>query len=121
MQHRQQLILDLVLTDNTFQKRRDRFGAEVWQGKCIHCGTALVVGLDGRCGAEVTVEHIVPQSHGGSNQLENLALSCARCNHQKGYMQDSKKRGEAGLERLIALLQSRRQARWRPPPSEAQR
>lgn len=118
MRARQQLILALVLTDQTFQKRQARFGEAVWQGKCIHCGCALVVGLDGSCGREVTVEHIIPQHHGGDEALENLALSCARCNHQKGYMQDPKKRGDTRLEHLIQVLQSRRKARWRPLPTD---
>ena len=30
------------------------------------------------------MEHMVPQSRGGSNQQDNLVPSCARCNHKKG-------------------------------------
>ena len=30
------------------------------------------------------VEHIVARQHGGSNELDNLALSCRRCNLKKG-------------------------------------
>jgi len=30
------------------------------------------------------VEHIVAKSHGGSDDLGNLALSCQRCNLRKG-------------------------------------
>ena len=30
------------------------------------------------------VDHILPQKHGGSAELENLALACFRCNSHKG-------------------------------------
>ena len=30
------------------------------------------------------IEHVVPRKHGGSDQLENLALACAECNLHKG-------------------------------------
>ena len=30
------------------------------------------------------VDHIIPQSHGGADHLENLQLLCAHCNRVKG-------------------------------------
>lgn len=30
------------------------------------------------------VEHIIPRQHGGSDDLDNLALACRRCNLYKG-------------------------------------
>ncbi len=30
------------------------------------------------------VEHIIPRKHGGSDQLDNLALACPDCNLHKG-------------------------------------
>lgn len=33
--------------------------------------------------AEATLEHIKPLSEGGSSHQENLAISHARCNHQR--------------------------------------
>lgn len=32
---------------------------------------------------EATLEHIKPQSEGGSSHLENLAISHGRCNNQR--------------------------------------
>lgn len=36
----------------------------------------------------VTVEHLQPSSRGGTNKLENLALSCDTCNNEKGELTD---------------------------------
>jgi hypothetical protein len=47
---------------------------------CYYCTTPF----SGRRPA--TIEHIVPASRGGSNECQNLALTCAPCNHSKGYM-----------------------------------
>jgi 5-methylcytosine-specific restriction endonuclease McrA len=33
--------------------------------------------------AEATLEHIQPLSEGGNSHVENLAISHARCNHQR--------------------------------------
>lgn len=45
--------------------------------KCCYCGAKLSL----RSG---TVEHIVPQSKGGKNTLENTAIACKACNNIKG-------------------------------------
>ena len=36
------------------------------------------------CDAHMTIEHIVPLSHGGSYDLYNLALACFGCNNTRG-------------------------------------
>ena len=33
---------------------------------------------------ELTIEHIIPLSIGGTNDDNNIALACAPCNHQRG-------------------------------------
>jgi len=35
-------------------------------------------------GAQMQIEHIIPQAKGGSSEQENLWLSCAWCNSFKG-------------------------------------
>jgi hypothetical protein len=35
---------------------------------------------------EITIDHIVPRSIGGSNMLSNLVLACYRCNHSYGSL-----------------------------------
>ena len=37
--------------------------------------------------ADATLEHIKPLSEGGNSHLENLAISHAVCNHQRGRPQ----------------------------------
>ncbi|MBS2028979.1 MAG: HNH endonuclease [Deltaproteobacteria bacterium] len=107
-------ILSIVATDRTFEKLEVR-GAAVWQGKCIHCNSHLTIGADGEPISRATIEHILPRTHGGTNEARNLALACARCNHQKGVRLDPRRRGDPTLEAVIATLQARRLARWREP------
>lgn len=40
---------------------------------CTHCGSA----------DELTVDHIVPLSRGGENELENMQILCKSCNSRK--------------------------------------
>ncbi len=34
-------------------------------------------------GDELTIDHVVPRSHGGKSTWENCVLACVRCNHSK--------------------------------------
>ena len=43
---------------------------------CWVCGKHVPV-------QDATLEHIIPQSAGGSSHLDNLAISHAACNHQR--------------------------------------
>ncbi len=33
---------------------------------------------------EMTIEHLLPRSSGGTNSWENLRLSCKQCNNSRG-------------------------------------
>ena len=48
---------------------RDRF-------TCQYCGTQP--GSE-----ELTIDHVVPRSHGGESTWENCVLACVTCNHRK--------------------------------------
>ena len=106
------LLLAAAVTDRTFEKTV-LDGKPVWVGKCLHCGRKLVVGDDGRARGEATLEHVWPQTQGGTNDVENLAVACARCNREKGTRHDHRK-GQR-LDEVVALLRARRQERWREP------
>lgn len=106
------LLLAAAVTDRTFDKQL-LDGQAVWVGKCIHCNTRLVVGDDGRARGQATLEHVWPQTQGGTDAVDNLAVACARCNREKGKRHDHK-RGER-LDEVVALLRARRMERWRDP------
>ncbi len=118
---RPQLILALVASDRTFKPavlRAHQPAHVVWVGKCIHCRASLVVDPVRPANSQATVEHIVPQSLQGGNTKENLALACARCNHQKGSRLDPLGLQNPRLMQVITVLQQERRRRYREPPSE---
>ena len=75
----------------------------------------LVVGYDGLLLGRASIEHIVPRAHGGRDDLANLALACAACNHERGVRHDHHRRDDPKLLALIEQLQRRRRERWRAP------
>lgn len=112
MNHRRLLLLAAAVTDATFA-RVTLDGQLAWVGKCLHCGKKLVVRDDGRPISEATLEHVWPQTQGGTDDLANLAVACAGCNREKGARHDH--RGGQRLDEVVAVLQARRLERWRDP------
>lgn len=56
--------------------------AEAQNHKCCWCGTDTT---DVRkVWNSSTVEHVTPKSFGGSDDPENLAMSCNKCNNARG-------------------------------------
>lgn len=45
---------------------------------CIWCGMAIEDGL------QLTLDHLIPSSQGGSNKATNLVTCCHRCNSSRG-------------------------------------
>ncbi|KYF62199.1 HNH endonuclease [Sorangium cellulosum] len=109
---RRRLILDIVATDATFERTEIR-GQAAWAGKCIHCLSHVVVGLDGEPIQRATIEHIVPRTHGGTDALDNLALACGRCNALKGMRLDVRRRDDPKLVAVIERLRERKASRRR--------
>ena len=64
--------------------RRDR-------NLCLYCGGHFQ-------DTELTRDHVMPRSRGGSDTWDNVVAACKRCNHQKGH----RLVGETRLE-LLAL------------------
>lgn len=98
--------------DSTFARTVVR-GEPAWVGKCIHCNARLVIGLDDQSDGAATIEHIVPRTHGGDDDLRNLAIACPRCNALKGKRLDHRRREDPILTQVIETLRARRLARWR--------
>lgn len=47
-----------------------------YKGHCAYCGQPLEAGT-------FTVDHVIPQSKGGGDNIENLLPCCHRCNQLK--------------------------------------
>jgi hypothetical protein len=45
---------------------------------CSYCGASV------EDGAKLTLDHLTPHSHGGSNHETNLATCCLKCNSSRG-------------------------------------
>jgi len=59
------------------------------QNRCQYCGKKFGT-------AELSLDHVIPRSHGGPSTWENVVCACLRCNVQKG----GRTPGEANL-RLV--------------------
>lgn len=58
----------------------------LWQrasGICPDCGKKMLL-KNPRSNAYMTVDHIVPKSVGGTNNIENLRATCKKCNQLRG-------------------------------------
>ena len=112
------LLLWAAATDDTFEeRRRGPQQRRVLYGKCIHCRRRHEIAADGTPLTSATLEHIVPRTHGGGDELENIAIACARCNGLKGARLDCRDWDDPTLQQVIETLRARRRARRREPPS----
>jgi len=48
--------------------------------RCVYCGITSKQ-------THLTVDHILPQSKGGKNTIENMITSCSQCNRGKGSLE----------------------------------
>ena len=48
-------------------------------GRCEYCGVSEQYFLQ-----EFQIEHVIPKCHRGTDEIENLAFACQRCNLHKG-------------------------------------
>lgn len=109
---KRRLLLRVAATDRTFEEKQ-LDGEAVLEGKCIHCRKKLVLARDGTPLNGATLEHILPKNHGGTDELENLAIACARCNAEKGLRHDHKRRDDPKLRAVVERLQTRKRERRR--------
>lgn len=50
---------------------------------CCYCGRPTVE-RRGEDDDRATIEHVIPQSRGGTDSLDNLRIACRRCNWARG-------------------------------------
>lgn len=62
---------------------------EKFERTCVYCGKKDI---------PLQIEHIIPKSRGGTNRINNLAISCQRCNQKKGN-KTAKEFGFPGLQK----------------------
>lgn len=77
--------------------------AETARFRCGYCLTSQhIVGL------QFEIDHIIPESHGGTNDEDNLWLACSGCNGHKGAQTD----GNDPIAKARVPLFDPRQQTW---------
>ena len=72
----QQYLFNLETTSSQEAKRMWRQKIkERWQYKCAYCGS----------GKNLTIDHIVPRSKGGTDFTKNVVCCCHNCNQSKSH------------------------------------
>ncbi len=75
---------DKMPTKSVVFTRRNLYKRD--RNTCQYCGTKPGT-------AELTIDHVVPRSHGGKSNWENCVLACVSCNRRKADLNPN----EAGL------------------------
>lgn len=71
------LVYGTVRKKSCISKRKIRTLREIQQNSCAYCDKEMV---------DYHVDHITPISVGGTNNIDNLCLSCPACNFLAGSM-----------------------------------
>jgi hypothetical protein len=72
----QDYLFNLYVTNGSQAKRLWRQQIkEKWDHKCAYCDST----------ENLTIDHIVPQSKGGTNTAKNVVCCCHSCNHSKSH------------------------------------
>jgi 5-methylcytosine-specific restriction endonuclease McrA len=50
--------------------------------RCVYCGIDLLKN-------EVHIDHVIAESQGGTTSFNNLQVTCAKCNLEKGILSES--------------------------------
>ena len=72
------------MTELRLSEKRKKVVAKNADGFCEYCRSQQSL-----CPATFHIEHILPQAQGGTDALDNLALSCGGCNGHKGIKTDA--------------------------------
>jgi len=72
----EELLYNLEAITSSEAKRKWRQSIkEKWNYECAYCGEK----------DNLTLDHIVPRSKGGSDRVTNVICSCKECNNDKGH------------------------------------
>jgi 5-methylcytosine-specific restriction endonuclease McrA len=50
--------------------------------RCVYCGVDLELN-------EIHIDHVIPESKGGPTNIQNLQVTCRKCNTEKGALSES--------------------------------
>lgn len=98
--YKKNLLASLVHKRSHWTHTRTRL-AEAQNWKCCFCGVYMTEHHGKK--NSVTVEHVLAQSKGGSDDPSNLAASCSRCNGNRGnvdieYFLANKVKGQSSAQ-----------------------
>lgn len=66
---------DKIPATNVKLNRRNLFARD--SNRCQYCGKRFPT-------SELSLDHVVPRSHGGGNSWDNIVCACIKCNVKKG-------------------------------------
>lgn len=76
LQSPQDYLYNLHVTSSMEAKRLWRKQVkESWDNTCAYCGSD----------EDLTIDHVIPQSRGGSDTTDNVVCCCKSCNQSKGH------------------------------------
>lgn len=97
-------------------------------GKCHYCKRDCWQGAsedDAKFGRErrATLDHVIPQSQGGTDALRNLVMACYSCNSARGTMDYALfvQLTSTQVSRDLFLVAKRRQREWGNPARASKR
>lgn len=75
------------LRELIFKRDGGHFINSIKYGVCHYCKSVLE--LD-----DLTLDHVIPKSQGGSDNVDNLVIACAYCNTRKGNKRSYEHKGQ---------------------------
>lgn len=95
----EELLYNLEAITSSEAKRKWRQSIkEKWNYQCAYCGSE----------ENLTLDHIIPRSKGGSDKVTNVLCACKECNNLKGHQMWSEwylKQSFFTTERLSNIIQ----------------
>jgi 5-methylcytosine-specific restriction endonuclease McrA len=79
-QHPDNYLFNLIAMTSPEAKRLWRRAIkEHFDQTCIYCGKSYDL-------SDLTLDHVHPRHHGGSNDTSNVVCACQKCNQEKGTL-----------------------------------
>jgi 5-methylcytosine-specific restriction endonuclease McrA len=92
------LLYHLEATSSSEAKRKWKDSIkEHWNYECAYCGSD----------ENLTLDHVIPKSKGGSDRISNIICACEKCNQDKGHQFWSEwylNQGFYTIDRLSAII-----------------